>query len=72
MHLCVGVHVRTMSERKAYPNGAAEKGGRVSEQVLCGLLHSGGVQQGLHGMFSGEAHVHQLEKHKEPGAMKTR
>jgi len=32
----------------------------MGEQVLRGLFHGAGVQQGLHGVFSGEAHVHQL------------
>ena len=66
--VCVGACAHRVRER-AYPNGAAEEGWRVGEQVLGGLLHGGGVQQGLHGMFSGEAHVHQLGKHREPGAM---
>ena len=40
----------------------------MGEQVLCGLFHGAGVKQGLHGMFSGEAHVHQLKQHKKQEA----
>ena len=66
--VCVSACAHRVRE-KAHPNSAAEKGWRMGEKVLCGLLHGGGVQQGLHGVFSGEAHVHQLEKHKVPVAM---
>ena len=33
----------------------------MCEQVLGGLLHGAGVEQGLHGVLPGETHVHQLE-----------
>ena len=39
----------------------------MCEQVLCGLLHGAGVHQGLHGMLSGETHVHQLERGENKG-----
>lgn len=48
-----------------YSDSCAEKWWRVRKQVLCGLLHSASVQKSFHGMFSGEAHVHKLNRIKD-------
>ena len=58
--------VRTWDERSvcvcvSYSDSSAQQRRRVCEQVLGGLLHGAGVEQGLHGVLPGETHVHQLE-----------
>lgn len=47
-----------------YPYCSSKEWGRMCKQVLCGLFHSAGVEQGFHGMFSWETHIHQLKAHK--------
>lgn len=60
VYVYIYVHVRA-----SYPCDSAQQGRGVSQEVLGGLLHGAGVEQGFHGMLSGETHVHQLVKRKK-------